>query len=410
VIGRGRRREPARASGVRQPPAHAARVITRELAGWLEPPDPARVRDALDAWGPSTWAAFRRVVTMHGLAAHLARASVGWGLADLLPGDIGAWLDEQDALNAERIRRMHLELAAILAAAARDGIDVMPLKGALLTTMPAVDAHRRPMADLDLLVRPADRARLGAVLGDLGYRREPERNPRPTHDVYLGRGVGRATSGEGEHPGDPRRVEVHVEVKRHLWGWVDDDDLTPALWTGAERREILGQPAIVPRPESLFAHLAIHASSDLLVERGRLVQWLDLGSTAARIDGIAGLPHPRLAYPALRLATRAQPAAMARLDLTSLEADVPRRLARWAASVPLDQRCGLTAGAPPDAPSALAARWGRWRPDPWRLAVAYGELPLAVALARHGATVARQLAGRGRIRRATPADDGHDVR
>jgi hypothetical protein len=346
---------------------------------------------------------------MHGLAPHLARVSAGWGIADPFPADIGAWLGEQDARNAERIERMHLELAAILAAAARDGIDVMPLKGALLTTMPVVDPHRRPMADLDVLVRPPDRARLGAMLGDLGYRREPERNPRPTHDVYLARGAARVTSGEGEHPDDPRRVEVHVEVKRHLWGWVDDDDLTPALWAGAERRDILGQPAIVPRPESLFAHMAIHASSDLLVGRGRLVQWLDLGTLAPRIDGVAGLPHARLAYPALRLATRAQPTAMARLDLTSLEADVPRRLARWAASVPLDQRCGLTAGAPPDAPSALAARWERWRPDPWRLAVAYGEVPLAVALARHGATVARQLAGRGRIRAATPAADGRDA-
>ncbi len=56
----------------------------------------------------------------------------------------------------------------------------MPLKGALLTTMAGrVDAGRRPMADLDLLVRPADRAGLGAVLAGLGYRHVPEAQPAP---------------------------------------------------------------------------------------------------------------------------------------------------------------------------------------------------------------------------------------
>ena len=33
----------------------------------------------------------------------------------------------------------------------------------------------------------------------------------------------------GEHPDNPRRVEIHVEVKRHLWGWASDDDLTAEL-------------------------------------------------------------------------------------------------------------------------------------------------------------------------------------
>ena len=81
---------------------------------------------------------------------------------------------------------MHDELAAILAAAAAAGIEVMPLKGALLTTMPGCRPVRRPMADLDLLVHPPDRAGDGRGPARARLRgASPSANPRPTHDVFL---------------------------------------------------------------------------------------------------------------------------------------------------------------------------------------------------------------------------------
>ena len=379
-------------------PARLPRALVdaeiRELVTWLETPDggdPAVVA----SWGARHWSAFRRVVAMHGLAAHLGRRLPSSALAAHVPPDVIDWLAAQDALNRRRIERMHGELAAILGAAATAGIEVMPLKGALLTTMDGPDASARPMADLDVLVHPADRVGIGALLERLGYRHAPESNPRPTHDVFLDPGGGRVVDLVGEHPDNPRRVEVHVEVKRHLWGWVDDDDLTPALWAGARSGEVVGERAAIPRIEALFAHLAIHASSDLLVGRGRLVQWLDLGSMAPLAGDLATMPHPRLAFPALRLAARALPDAMAALDLAALSAAIPDRLVRWAATVPLDHRCGLTTGRPPTEPSGLSARWERWRPDRWRLAVAYGDAALPIALARHGRTVITRLRDRG---------------
>ena len=158
-----------------------------------------------------------------------------------------AWLAEQDTLNAQRIDRMHADLAAILTAAARSGIAVVPLKGAMLTTMPGTDPHRRPMGDLDLLVRPADRAGDGdAAARTLGYRHEPEANPRPTHDVFVDPGRGRVVSRD-EHPDNPRRVEVHVELLRHLWGWLDEDRLTEQMWASAKPADVLGQPALAAR-------------------------------------------------------------------------------------------------------------------------------------------------------------------
>jgi hypothetical protein len=296
---------------------------------------------------------------------------------------------------------MHADLAQILTLAAEAGVPVMPLKGALLTTMPNTDPYRRPMADLDLLVRPADRHALDSILERLGYRHEPANNPRPTHDVFVDARGGQIVSTAGEHPDNPRRVEVHLEVMRHLWAWTTDDDLTGALWAGAAPGEVLGCPAMVPRPADFVAHLAIHATSDLLVGRGRLIQWLDLGLIAPRLspDLLREMPHPRMGYPGLRLAARALPRAMAGLDLSGLEARLPDRLVRWAESVPLDGRSGLQVGSGVERPASFAARWRRWFPQRWRLLVAYGDLPLPVALIRHALRVAAVWRPRLRLNR-----------
>ena len=377
-------------------PALASR-LTGELAGWLEgpPDDPSAM---LLTWGPDDWTAFRRVVLFQGLAPHLARILPSSSAVAAIQHATLDWLAGQADQNARRIGRMHEELAAILAAAAGAGIEVMPLKGAILTTLPGTDPARRPMADLDLLVHPGDREPLAAVLTGLGYRREHDDAPHPTHDVFLDPSGRQVSAHEGEHPDNPRRVEVHVEVKRHLWGWTIDDDLTETLWRGSVVGVVLGQPATVPEPRALLAHLAIHATSDLLVGRGRLVQWLDLGSVAPAVPGLDLLPHPRIAYPSLRLAARAQPETMAgaEIELARLERSVPPRLARWAAAVTLDARSGLTTGRPPDAPAGFGARWERWRPERWRLDVAYGDLGLPEALVRYGWTVTARTLGRHR--------------
>lgn len=403
-VGLGPGRQPDLA-GVR-PSVAQTNALIGALVGWLEMPDPAAVERLVGGWPVATWGAWRLVVTTQGLAPHLFRSLPGSRLGDVLPNHARQWLADQDELNTQRIRLMHADLAAILTAAAEAEIPVMPLKGALLTTMPDTDPYRRPMADLDLLVHPADRHRLRAIVERLGYRHEPESNPRPTHDVFVDPRGGRVVSTTGEHPDNPRRVEVHLEVKRHLWAWATDDDLTGALWAGAAPGEVLGCPAMLPRPADLLAHLAIHASSDLLVGRGRLIQWLDLGLVAPRLtpDLLRDLPHPRLAYPALRLAARALPRAMASVDLAELSARLPRRLVDWAESVPLDGRSGLQVGSGVVRPQSFGARWRRWFPSRWRLWVAYGDLPLPVALIRHGLTVARVWSARVRPNR--PATDG----
>lgn len=366
-----------------------------EIGSWLESPAEDAGAD-IGRRPPAARAALRRLIGAHGLGPFLAAAPVLTGLRANLPGEEAAWLNGQLEANRERIRRLHEELAAALAAMAGRGVRVMPLKGALLTTRAGADPAIRPMADLDLLVAPGDRAAATAALVGLGYLRRPDGNRRPTHDVFEGQDGGRVRSWDGEHPDNPRRIELHTEVRRHLWVWTDDDDLTEYLWSGARDGDVLGQPAAVPSDAGLLAHLAVHATCDLLVGRGRLIQWLDLAGLAGRMGrasgmgrGPAGLPHPRLVQPSLILAARRLPASMACLDLRSLDILVPAGLRRWTSSVSLDRACGLQSGRfLPGEASTAAARWERWAPRPWRLWVAHGDVPLGVASARHAVRLA----------------------
>ena len=390
-------------------PRGLADPIVEAIGGWLEGAGATAATEVGRPPGALPGLALRRLITAHGLASFLVRdpTAAAAVAASAIPADLRAWLELEAEHNRLRIGRLLDELAAALRAFAAAGLPVMPLKGAILATRPGADPCRRPMADLDLLVRPGDRDAARATLTSLGYRRRPERNRRPTHDTFELPGNDRVVAVDGEHPDNPRRIELHTEVRRHLWTWVDDDDLTGFLWAGAIEGTVLGEPAVLPLAPALGAHLAIHATSDLLMARGRLIQWLDLAEVAGgpsdiagRTTGIdpfdslalAGVPHPRLVYPALRLATRRlagrlPPDAMP--GLAALEARVPVRLARWAERVPLDTRAGLQAGryAPGDV-STLGGRWTRWAPYAWRLAVAHGDVPRPLAALRHAVRVA----------------------
>jgi hypothetical protein len=374
-------------------PSNLARPIVRNLAGWLGHGLAEHVAADTQSWTEPDWLVARRMISIHGLAPHLVASGVSVSDSGI-PASVAAWLIEQDVQNAARIERIHGELAALLAAASREQIQVMPLKGALLTTLPSLGGYRRPMSDIDILVRPGDREAAARLLTRFGYQRIDEANPRPTHDVFLRPGS-RVVSID-EHPDNPLRIELHTEVVRHLWGWFRSDELTDALWSRATSRVVLGEPAMVPHVDDLLAHLAVHASSDLLAGRGRLVQWLDI----SRLAGSGARPtlpaHERVAYISLRLTERAIPGSLPIGDLAALEVRVPRGLATSVADAPLDDRSGLFVDYARSSPSSTSERWQRWRPTRRRLWAAYGDAPLPVSLLRHARRVALVATHRGR--------------
>lgn len=357
-------------------------ALVSELARWLGgiPPDAA---ERVATWSDETWARFREHVVMQGLAAVLAGHARALGAGTILPNWIRDWLGEQERRNALRVDRMQAELATILREAATRGIDVIPLKGAYLFAIDAADPRRRPVADLDVLIRPGDRRAFRAVLRGLGYG--PDRRARVSlrPEPWYGPDGRTVVARDGEHPDNPRPIEVHLAIHRHSWEWLDGDTLTEVAWRTAMPGTLVGQPALLPPIELIFEHLAVHATIGLMRGRARLIQWLDLARLAQAGAAPATWHLPHLAYPALQLAVRALPEMREHLDLDALARVSAPAAVTWARTVPLNRLAGLESKRPIFPPRDRGGMVERWRPSRMRLGVAYGPVPLGVALARH---------------------------
>lgn len=370
----------------------AYRRLLAGLLAWLDgaPADPPWAD-----WTAADWALAPQAALYQGIAPYLFARR----LPDAPPGVPAAfagWLAAEYAMNARRLARLHAELQAILAAAARLGIPVAPLKGALLSTQVYPHPALRPMADLDLLIQPADFTGLAQVLARLGYRRQPAKTPYDSQVRFVDPGGGRVVSRTGEHPDNPRPVEVHTHLRRTPWRDLGGAEFTRRLWQGARPGALLGEPALLLDPHHLLQHLALHAGQHFLVDSaGRLIQWLDLALLARQLPHLTPLADEPLAAPHLHLARRALPHHFHGLTLPEFSR-TPRRLLAWSQSVPLDERCGLVSGLAPEDRPALAHAWRRWSPQAARLALEYGDVPLPLAALRHlGVTLAyaRRLAG-----------------
>ncbi len=189
-------------------------------------------------------------------------------------GSSPSWVDEHlhavvrdtTVANIQVLR----ELDAVLDALRAEGIDVLPLKGAALVETVYAHPGLRAMADLDLLVRPAEIGRAQATVERLGYR------PRLTRS---GRDEERRLRGSNHHyplfrVGGGAVIELHHR---------------PLLLAKAEDRGIWDRAvdgprgARLPAPEDLIVQVAGHFALDRwLGRRGALRQLSDLELIARR--------------------------------------------------------------------------------------------------------------------------------
>ena len=374
------------------------RRLTAAVVSWLDPAHHRAACVQLATWQPADWSMLKTVIFIHGIGPYLHEMLPQTVLHARLPTDFQHWLAEQHALNAARIQKMHGELHAILYAANRAGIAVMPLKGSLLGTLYYPSPALRPMSDLDLLVHPADQAGLVAILRALHYGKLPGYPDVYQHDFTV-------VSMTSEHPDNPRPVEVHTRIQRSVWDDAGVYEITAALWSTATPQLLLGEMIYMPALDQLLLSVTTHALKHSLLAQGRILQWLDIAYLAPHIQQVP-LMHANWSYPVLRLASRALPSQLAQLDLAPLAARTRPYLRRWCESTPLDTRCGLMAATmlPDQRFHSWTARleriWERWQPAPWRMAVVYENTPLPLAYAQYalvlGNGVARRVAGRFR--------------
>jgi hypothetical protein len=239
------------------------------------------------------WPVLVRAASVHGVGPRLAALLHG---ARWVPLEVGTWADREAELNARRVRRLVAEGARILEAAAARGLEVLPLKGlALAGHLPSLE--HRPMADVDVLVRPDQAAAVHEVLLELGYRRD---SSKVKHDEYIlppGRVV---VSMEHEHPDNPRPVEVHTRCGESFAR--SSVDLTETIWSDVEKATIDGIAATIPSLTAVFTHLVVHAAWQWWFGGGRLAQLLDLAELLSWVGDPAAALHevdPRYALLAL---------------------------------------------------------------------------------------------------------------
>ena len=313
-----------------------SQVVTYWLAGLA----PGALAAQVAGWDDTAWDDARWAIQVHGIGPLLHHALAGRPDAAALHPRLRGYLADQHRLSGERVALLLGELAELLRACCAAGIPVLPLKGALLATHYYPAPGLRPMNDLDLLARPEDEPRLLGVLEQLGY----QLIARSWKHVMLARpdGRGPVVSWQGEHPANPRSLDLHLRLGEQFWGL--HYDLTASTWEHAHPGVLLEAEALLMSPVALLHHLAVHASSDTIARRLRLLHLHDIALVARTIDeagwrqilawarrqGEGRLLYPALAftsryYPVIpeavlhELRTRLPPALLRHLDASELD-------------------------------------------------------------------------------------------
>jgi len=267
--------------------------VHRVVGAWLTASPPHRLPNNADdaAWQAAKWG-----VIVHGTGALLGARG-----AEAFP-DAPQWflhfLAEQRGFTAARVGRLLSEAYGLRAAADRARIDVVALKGVALSQVPGFPIEARPLNDIDLLVREAQRPVLEMLLQEHGYQISEE---SPRHREYTCQRFNiTVVYREGDHPDNPVKLEVHTWVGQELLS-ARRLEITAALW---EAREA---------PYGVMLHLLLHTGSSAAKRRLRQVQLHDIALLAPSIEpedwawivqhAIRAQAAP-LVYSALRLAER----------------------------------------------------------------------------------------------------------
>ncbi len=306
-------------------PQEKLTAVTNTLARWL----PGPVDDtAVSQWSLAEWEAAEWVVywqnALPWLVARVEEAQIE------VPEGVNGRLRTVNDASRERTRRMLSACAEILDAFRQAGIQVVLLKGAVLSPFYYPDPLLRPLADLDLLIRPQDIAASRKImLKQLGYRyysRSAE------DEVYLrGERKPNIWAPNNVHP-----VEVHFALREEYAGI--GYELAQIMWAeSVERPYWQNTHARVPNPAALLLHVCAHTTSDWLIQRGRLMHIDDIGKLCNQMQpedwqtfGRLVLPDTaRFIYPALALVGKYTPLSLPESSTNALRANCPAALLAW---------------------------------------------------------------------------------
>ncbi|WP_295970431.1 nucleotidyltransferase family protein [uncultured Xanthomonas sp.] len=282
------------------------RLATETLAHEL-----ARPGAPMPDWSGLHWQLAAAAAVAHGVAPLLSQRSQ-WP-----DRPWRAFLEGQREHVAQRYQRIAALLQRIDALAQTAGLAIVPLKGAALHAQGLYRPGDRPMADIDLLVRPEDAERAATLLAALGYVAEFAQWKHQTFRPAQAQAVG----GLGENRDTPINIELHVRIQERLP--LRTVDLGTQLLPGD------GRPGLNPYPSNgaLMRHLLLHAAGGLCSRSLRLMHLHDLALLAPRMRAsdwqmLTGT-DAWWAWPPLRLMLRYYRAAIPSAVLKQLRAQCP---------------------------------------------------------------------------------------
>jgi hypothetical protein len=267
--------------------------ITETLARELASP----AQSAPD-WSEYEWTIARAVAAMHGISPLLSRSLPWQG-----PGIWTTFLDEQRTHTRARHGRIQELLLSVDRKARERGVAATALKGAALHQLGLYEAGDRPMADVDLLVRPADVERTAALLATLGFRQSgqtwKERIFTPVDDSV--------SADFGEHAANGMKIELHERICEKLPFYLTD--ISECIFASRPTAGLNDYPS----KASLMRHLLLHAAGSMAFQGLRILQLHDIALLAGLMSdadwneiGGSRPPHARMwwAYPPLEMTSR----------------------------------------------------------------------------------------------------------
>ena len=150
---------------------------------------------------------------------------------------------------------------------------MVALKGAALHAIGLYAIGERPMADIDLLVRPADAERMARLLESLGFYQTSaswkERVFTPIAKL--------AVAGLGEHSNNYVKIELHERICERLPWRITD--VTECVFPTQARPGLNAYPSTA----SLMIHLLLHAAGAMAFQSLRLLHLHDLAQLSSRM-------------------------------------------------------------------------------------------------------------------------------
>ena len=244
-------------------PDAAAPALPRVLAGRSPAPDTLASAD---------WEALVELALRHGLAPWLHARLRKFRAAP--PPAAASRLHEAYLASAAQSLRVLHQLGEILGAFKGARIAVIPLKGACLAEAVYGDSALRPMADLDVLVKPRDLNRAVSELRALGYTSGQPFDPAA------------ARAGFQDMPEMSRSagvpVELHWTLVTPLSGVNVDAGELESLWSRARSATVAGVETLTLSPADLLLHLCLHMSVHHRFNGIRLRNIVDLAEVCRR--------------------------------------------------------------------------------------------------------------------------------